>query len=97
MALMDELRSEVEQTIAIDTWKTRDGNVVPESKDIGLGNDAVKLNGTVLYADLSDSTGLVQSHKAHFAAEIYKSPLYNSVPFAVLSIMAVFGRSRESA
>jgi class 3 adenylate cyclase len=76
MALMDELRSEVEQTIAIDTWKTRDGNVVPESKDIGLGNDAVKLNGTVLYADLSDSTGLVQSHKAHFAAEIYKTYLH---------------------
>jgi len=38
-----------------------------------LGNDAVKLKGTVLYADMADSTNLVDKYKAFFAAEIYKT------------------------
>jgi class 3 adenylate cyclase len=38
----------------------------------------VKISGTVLYADLSDSTGLVKSHEKEFAAEIYKSYVYSA-------------------
>ena len=75
MALKDDLKSEVEK-IFKDRWTTRDGNVVPESDDVKLGNDAVKLSGTVLYADLSDSTALVDKKKPHFAAEIYKAYLH---------------------
>jgi len=56
-------------------WTERDGNVVPEPEDLGLGNDAVKLEGTVLYADLADSTGLVSRLSAQLAAEIYKAYL----------------------
>lgn len=56
-------------------WVTRDGRKVPEAEDVKLGNDAVKIKGTVLYADLTDSTGLVDGHKDWFAAEIYKSYL----------------------
>src|SRR5207248_4620847 len=41
-----------------------------------LNNDAVKLDATVLYADLSASTGLVDGYKQHFAAEIYKAYLH---------------------
>ena len=41
-----------------------------------LSNDAVKLDGTVLYADLSASTTLVDGYAAHFAAEIYRAYLY---------------------
>lgn len=56
-------------------WATREGRVVPEATDIKLGNDAVTLDGTVLYADLADSTGLVQGYKDWFAAEVYKAYL----------------------
>ena len=74
MALGDDLRSEV-RTILKEQWTVRDGKVVPESDDLNLGNDAVKLEGTVLYADLDDSTKLVDTKKPWFAAEVYKSYL----------------------
>ncbi len=56
-------------------WATRDGKKVPEPEDIELGNDAVQIDGTVLYADMMDSTGLVNGYKNWFAAEVYKSYL----------------------
>lgn len=37
---------------------TRDGTVVPETKDVGY-DQAVKLSATYLYADMVDSSGLV--------------------------------------
>ena len=55
------------------TWTTRDGQVVPAPSDLKLGNDAVKLNATVLYADMNGSTSLVDTHNATIAAEVYKS------------------------
>ena len=51
------------------------GRKVPESNEIALGNEAVELEGTVLYADLDDSTNLVDRYKPEFAAEIYKAYL----------------------
>ncbi len=74
MSLSDDLAKEIRK-IFRDVWTTRDGQKVPESEDLGLGNDAVKLYGTVLYADLDDSTNLVDSYKPEFAAEIYKAYL----------------------
>lgn len=56
-------------------WSTREGKKVPESGDLALGNDAVVLDGTVLYADLDDSTNLVDSYNPTFAAQIYKAYL----------------------
>ena len=56
-------------------WETRKGNVVPEAEAITLLNQAVQLEGTVLYADIADSTDLVDGFKDWFAAEIYKSYL----------------------
>jgi uridylate cyclase len=66
-----EILSDVRNILATE-WKTREGQKVPEAEDIKLGNDAVTLEGTVLYADLTDSTGLVNNHKDWFAAEVYK-------------------------
>jgi class 3 adenylate cyclase len=74
MATAKEIRDEVAAIFATN-WKTRDGQVVPDSDSVKLGNDAVNLEGTVLYADLADSTELVNSYKSHFAAEIYKAYL----------------------
>jgi class 3 adenylate cyclase len=72
MGLRDDLTTEVEG-IFRGQWSTRDGQVVPEDDDVQLGNDAVKLKATVLYADLADSTDLVDGYKDYFAAEIYKA------------------------
>ena len=75
MALKDDLDSQV-GSIFKDQWTTRDGTVVPSPADLKLSNDAVKLSGTVLYADLSESTSMVGSMKAHFSAEVYKAFLH---------------------
>lgn len=71
MALGDNLKSEVRKILQ-EAWTIRSGRVVPEADDLKLGNDAVTLDGTVLYADLDDSTELVNTMEPTFAAEIYK-------------------------
>jgi class 3 adenylate cyclase len=75
MALADDLKSTVQQ-IFNSQWTTADGNVVPDTNSLQLGNDAVKLTGVVLYADLVDSTLLVDKFPPWFAAEVYKSFLH---------------------
>ncbi len=74
MKSADEILAEIKKILATK-WQTREGLVVPEAENIRLGNDAVKLNGTVLYADMADSTGLVNGFKDWFAAEVYKAYL----------------------
>ncbi|MET3122914.1 class 3 adenylate cyclase [Oxalobacteraceae bacterium GrIS 2.11] len=60
-------------------WTTKDGRVIPSVDDVGLGtNSGVELEAAVLYADLTDSTGLVDRFKATFAAEIYKAYLHGA-------------------
>lgn len=56
-------------------WETSKSSVVPEDDDLKLGNAAINLEAAVLYADLVDSTALVDQYKAPFAAEIYKTYL----------------------
>lgn len=71
MGLGDDLNSEVWKILQED-WSERKGRVVPESDGLRLSNDAVTLDGTVLYADLDESTRLVDTMEPWFAAEIYK-------------------------
>ena len=71
MTLGNDLNAEVRKILR-ERWTTRQGRVVPDPDDLGLGNDAVLLDGTVLYADLNGSTNLVDSYKPSFAAEVYK-------------------------
>ena len=75
MGIVSDLTSDVTEILAT-RWESRDGRVVPDAEDITLGNDAVKLDGTVLYADLADSTGLVKAKSAAYAAEVYKCYLH---------------------
>jgi len=70
----DEILKEI-RAIFGKKWNTRDGRQVPEAKDVALGNDAVTLSGAVLYADMADSTGLVNGFRPWFAAEVYKAYL----------------------
>lgn len=70
----DEIKAEIEQIIKTQ-WVRREGREVPEADNVKLGNDAVELDATVLYADMADSTGLVIGYKDWFAAEVYKAYL----------------------
>jgi class 3 adenylate cyclase len=72
VGLKDELVSEID-IIYRESWATRDGYVVPADTSIKLSNDAVKLNGAVLYADIADSTKMVHERTNTAAAEIYKA------------------------
>jgi len=75
MALKDELENHV-KSIFSSVWTTRDGKVVPVPTDLKMSNDAVKLTGTVLYADLSESTAMVNQKTPEFSAEVYKTFLH---------------------
>ena len=72
MSLREELNEEVAKIIR-EQWDIRDGEVVPEPKDLLLGNAGVKLDATILYADMASSTTLVDQLAASRAAEIYKA------------------------
>lgn len=72
MALKTDLEAAV-KTILREGWSKRDGVIVPGPEDLKLGNDAVNLDATILYADMSDSTKLVDNQSADLAAEVYKS------------------------
>lgn len=58
-----------------EKWNIREGRKVPDTPDLQLGNDGLTITGTVLYADMAESTDLVDGFKAPFAAEIYKTYL----------------------
>jgi class 3 adenylate cyclase len=74
MGLADDLKSEVDK-IFHSRWSIRDGEVVPDTPDVKLDNEGVRLSGTVLYADIDGSTNMVDSKTAKFAAAVYKNYL----------------------
>ncbi|MGA2418994.1 MAG: adenylate/guanylate cyclase domain-containing protein [Candidatus Acidiferrum sp.] len=75
MGLKTDLENEVAAVFRA-RWEERDGTVVPDDDSLTLGNDAVKLRATVLYADLAESTALVDSQTTYVAAEVYKTFLH---------------------
>jgi class 3 adenylate cyclase len=74
MTLRTDIEADVKRIFA-DKWLNRDGQVVPQAEDLKLGNEGVHLDGTVLYADLSGSTNMVDRLTPEFAAEVYKAYL----------------------
>lgn len=75
MALYDELEKQVNEIFATN-WQTNKSLLIPSAEHVRLGNHALKLDATVLYADLAESTNLVDSEDPLFAAEIYKAYLH---------------------
>lgn len=73
----DDLRNEINDLLG--SWTIRDGRKIPEQDDIGYGNVGSKIEATVLYADLANSTGLVRDYKAWFAAAVSKAFLLSAV------------------
>jgi adenylate cyclase len=72
MGLKDDLIGDVNGVLNQE-WNTRDGILVPESEDVALAGGAVKLDATILYADLADSTELAMTYDRRVAAKVYKS------------------------
>jgi hypothetical protein len=56
MAFQDDLARSVSKIIQ-QSWDVRDGNTVPDT-DVALEGGAVRLDATVLYADLAQSSKL---------------------------------------
>lgn len=79
MSFASDTEAEVKR-IFNENWTTTKATVVPEAPSIALEkNEAKEIEwGTVLYADLSGSTNMVQSQKQHFAAEVYRAFLYSA-------------------
>jgi class 3 adenylate cyclase len=73
MAFNDDLTGDIERILA-QPWDIRDGTVAPENDDVTLAGGSVKLEATILYADLADSTGLAMYDK-RVAARVFKSYL----------------------
>lgn len=76
MALSDDLSTYVKGTFN-KVWEENPGKVVPEPESLTSGNDAIVFDrATILYADLSGSTAMVDGHIWYLSAEVYKSFLY---------------------
>lgn len=75
MGLEADLKDEIGK-IFRDHWTTREGTTVPELEELGLGNDGVYLDTTILHADLRESTQLVTQKSRTFGAEVYKAFLH---------------------
>lgn len=75
MSFADDLEVDVKKILR-DPWSITDGRVVPDTDRLVLGNQGIRLECTVLYADLAASTTLVEDHSETFAAEVYKCYLH---------------------
>jgi len=75
MTLSDDLSEKVENIFS-QSVDDRDGRVVPYTDDVKLDSDSVKLDATLLYADLSQSSKLATDFYKKTAAKIIRSFLY---------------------
>jgi len=73
--LTEELGAKVDEVLS-QTWNMRDGNVVPSQESVALEGGAVRLEGTVLYADLAQSSMLATEFQQRTAAKVIRSFLY---------------------
>lgn len=72
MSLANDLRAHVANVFR-EQWSSPDGRVVPAPDDLRLSDDAVKFDrATVLCADLTGSTPLVDGKPRTFAGESYR-------------------------
>jgi class 3 adenylate cyclase len=76
MTFRDDLAGRVAE-FAGDQWEgIPDAYVVPSAEDVTFGNDGKRIDATILYADISGSTQLVDELVDSGAAEYYKAFLH---------------------
>jgi adenylate cyclase len=71
MAVADDVAADVDSILA-QTWEIRDGEVVPTTSDVALAGGGVRLDATMLYSDLADSTELAMNFDKRTAARLFK-------------------------
>ena len=65
------------QTILDGKWSSQKARDVPTVEELPLkDNHAAELEGAVLYADLAESTALVDGYNPFYAAQVYKAFLF---------------------
>lgn len=75
MTLRDDLAARV-MSIVGDAWTVTAGRVVPEVEALPFGNVGKQFDACFMYADLSDSTGMVNRVSPTRAAAYYKAFLH---------------------
>ena len=71
MALRDDLNSEVRKILQ-EPWKVNQGRRAPKPEELDLDNTGSTIQAAVLYADLDESTKLVDRQDTVFAGQVYK-------------------------
>lgn len=71
MTITENLESDVDNILRQE-WNVRDGQLVPTTDTVALAGGAVKLNATMLYADLADSTDLAMNYDKRVASKVFK-------------------------
>ena len=74
MALQKNLNSEIRKILQ-EPWSVQRSRRAPRPEDVGLGNEGKTINATVLYADLDESTRMVETQEPEFAGRMYKTYL----------------------
>lgn len=72
MTLLDDLNSGVGNVLSTP-WELRDGIVVPSSEKVALNGGGVRINATILYADLAQSSRLATDFQQRTAAKVMKA------------------------
>ncbi len=72
MTLLEDLNSGVDNILKTPL-DIRNGRIVPSSEDIALANGGSRFYGTILYADLAQSSQLATEFQQRTAAKVIKS------------------------
>jgi class 3 adenylate cyclase len=72
MTLKDDLTTLVSDILS-QTWDVRDGRVVPTTENVALDGGGVRLNATVLYTDLQQSSKLATDFQQKTTAKVIKA------------------------
>ena len=75
MSIQEDLSNETAKILA-QKWDIRDGRVIPSNDDVALAGGAVKLDATVLYSDLSQSSKLATEFQQRTASKVIRTFLY---------------------
>lgn len=72
MALADDVRADVVAAIHLK-WEISGATEIPAPSDVALARGAAEVDAAVLYADLADSTALINQHGPIIAGRVYKA------------------------
>lgn len=82
MTLKDDLTAKVAEYARTSWGDIANGQVVPGPDSLTFGNSGIRIDATVLYADIDGSTSMVDSLPDTVAAEYYKSYLHCAAKIA---------------